>query len=390
MSSSSRTIAIIGAGPYGLSAAAHLRRLPNTKLLIFGRPMSFWQEQMPKGMFLRSGWRASYLADPDLALTLEAYQASCGEKVSTPVPLDRFVSYGKWFQQRVAPQLDTRLVEKVTPNSRGFHLFLEDGETLSVDRVIVAAGIAPFANIPQEFASLPKELVSHASEHKDFCAFRGKTVGIVGGGQSALESAALLKEAGADVQVFVRGKQLHFLGWRKRIMQLELLFKMLYSWTDVGPAGLSQLVSHPDYFRVLPRMMQDPIARRCIRPAGAGWLRNRLKGVQLHLDTTVRVAGTNHSLHLEVSDGSKRSVDHLLLGTGYKIQVSKYRFLSPGLSSSIRQAHGYPVLKENFESSVPGFYFLGAPAAWSFGPLMRFVAGAGFGCGRLAASMARG
>jgi FAD-dependent urate hydroxylase len=345
---------------------------------------------MPRGMFLRSGWRASYLADPDLALTLEAYQASCGEKVSTPVPLDRFVSYGQWFQQQVAPQLDTRLVEKVTPNSRGFHLFLEDGETLSVDRVIVAAGIAPFANIPQEFASLPKELVSHASEHKDFCAFRGKTVGIVGGGQSALESAALLKEAGADVQVFVRGKQLHFLGWRKRIMQLELLFKMLYSWTDVGPAGLSQLVSHPDYFRVLPRMMQDPIARRCIRPAGAGWLRNRLKGVQMHLDTTVRVAGTNHSLHLEVSDGSKCSVDHLLLGTGYKIQVSKYRFLSPGLSSSIRQANGYPVLKENFESSVPGFYFLGAPAAWSFGPLMRFVAGAGFGCGRLAASMARG
>jgi FAD-dependent urate hydroxylase len=387
---SSRTIAIIGAGPYGLSAAAHLGRLPNTKLLVFGRPMSFWQDQMPRGMFLRSGWRASYIADPEQALTLEKYQSGIGERVPTPVPLDRFVSYGMWFQKQVVPELDTRLVERVTPISDRFRLSLEGGDTTIVDRVVVTAGIAPFAYTPPEFSSLPNSLASHASEHKDFAAFRGKNVAVVGGGQSALESAALLKEAGADVQVFVREKQLHFLGWRKRITRFQLLSKLLYSWTDVGPAGLSQLVSHPDYFRFLPRGIQDPIARRCIRPAGAGWLRSRLDGVRLHLGRTIVDAQVKDSrLKLQTGTGSSYSVDHLLIGTGYKVEISKYRFLSPELLASIRQTDGYPSLNEYFESSVPGLYFLGAPAAWSFGPLMRFVAGAGFGCARLATSLGR-
>ena len=385
-----QTIAIIGAGPYGLAAAAHLRRITNTKVLIFGRPMSFWQDQMPKGMFLRSGWRASFIADPEHSLTLETFQSDRGQRIPTPIPLDRFISYGLWFQKRIAPELDSRLVETIKPSPSGFQLSVEGGQTVIVDRVIVAAGIAPFAHIPREFCSLPKNFASHSAEHKDFSSFRRRSVAVLGGGQSALESAALLKEAGAEVQIFVREKQVHFLGWRKRIVRFPPLFKLLYSWTDVGPAGLSQLVSHPDYFRIFPRKLQEPMARRSIRPAGAGWLRARLEGIPLHLGKTIQtVNAANSHLNLQISDGSKCSVDHLLLGTGYKIDISKYPFLSQELLASIRQADGYPVLNGNFESSVPGLYFLGAPAAWSFGPLMRFVAGSEFGCARLAASLAR-
>lgn len=384
-----QTIAIIGAGPYGLAAAAHLRRISNTKVLIFGRPMSFWQDQMPKGMFLRSGWRASYIADPEHSLTLEAFQSDSSQRIPTPVPLDRFISYGLWFQKQIATELDTRLIDNIKPSPSGFQLSLEDGQTVIVDRVIVAAGIAPFAYIPREFCSLPKSSASHSAEHKDFSSFRGRNVAVLGGGQSALESAALLKEAGAQVQIFVRETQVHFLGWRKRIVKFPLLFKLLYSWTDVGPAGLSQLVSHPDYFRILPRRVQEPLARRSIRPAGAGWLRARLEGIPLHLGKTIQTVNpTNSHLNLEISDGSKCCVDYLLMGTGYKVDISKYPFLSQELLASIRQADGYPVLNNNFESSVPGLYFLGAPAAWSFGPLMRFVAGSEFACGRLAASLA--
>ena len=172
-------------------------------------------------------------------------------------------------------------------------------------------------------------------------------------------------------------------------MNFKPLFKMLYSWTDVGPAGLSQLVSHPQYFRVLPRNAQDPIAKRCIRPAGASWLPARLGEVQLHLGQTVQSAtAANSRLRLQIGDGSQREVDHLLIGTGYKIDISKYRFLPAELLASVRQNNGYPVLNHQFQSSVPGLYFLGAPAAWSFGPLMRFVAGTEFGCARLAASLA--
>jgi hypothetical protein len=384
------TIAIIGAGPYGLSTAAHLRDIPNLDVRVFGRPMSFWQEQMPKGMLLRSGWRASYIADPQHSLTLEAYQSETGDRVTAPVPLDRFVAYGNWFQRQAAPELDNRLVAKVSSTPKEFLLGLEDGETVSVNRVIVATGIAPFAYIPQEFSELPKCLATHASEHKDFCGFKGKEIAVIGGGQSALESAALLREAGATVRVYVREPQVHFLGWRKRIMNFKPFFNMLYSWTDVGPAGLSQLVSHPQYFRPLPRSIQQPIARRCIRPAGASWLPARLGEVQLNLGRTVQNATpTDSRLKLRISDGSQCVVDHLLIGTGYKIDISKYKFLPPELLASVRQNDGYPVLSERFESSLPGLYFLGAPAAWSFGPLMRFVAGTEFGCARLAASFGR-
>src|SRR5271157_2578445 len=382
-----QTIGIVGAGPYGLSIAAHLRSQSNVGIKLFGKPMSFWQDHMPKGMLLRSGWRASYISDPKHAYTLEGYQSDTGERVSTPVPLDKFVAYGKWFQQKVAPDLDSRFVTEITPSGKEFHLSLEDGQTLAVDRVIIAAGIEPFAHIPLQFSALPRNLASHPAEHKDFSRFSGKSVAVIGGGQSALESAALLKEAGAAVRVFVREDYVHFLGWRKRIMQFKPIFKLLYSWTDVGPAGLSQLVSHPQYFRILPRELQDPIARRCIRPAGASWLLSRLKGVDIYLGTTIQSAQPLDSkLGLRISDGSDLVVDHLLMGTGYKIDIAKYRFLSQELVASIHQVDGYPVLNSKFESSVSGLHFLGAPAAWSFGPLMRFVAGTEFGCARLADS----
>lgn len=386
----SQAITIIGAGPYGLSAAAHLRRLPGTRIRLFGRPMSFWEEKMPKGMLLRSGWRASYIADPDRTFTLKAFQTAIGTRVPSPVPLEQFTAYGRWFQEKVAPDLDPRFVSKLTPFRNEFVLTLEDGETLAVNRVIVATGIEPFAQVPPEFSSLPRALISHSSDHQDFCQFKGKSVAVIGGGQSALESAALLREAGATVQVFVRERNIHFLGWRKRILHFKPLFKLLYSWTDVGPAGLSQLVSHPQYFRAFPHAIQDPIARRCIRPAGAGWLIARLKEVEIYPGRSIQGAqATDSRLNLQLSDGTNCVVDHLLMGTGYKIDIAKYRFLSQELVASILQVDGYPVLNGSFEASVPGLHFLGAPAAWSFGPLMRFVAGTEFGCARLTESIGR-
>jgi len=390
MPSSRRTIAIIGAGPYGLSAAAHLRNLPNTQLLVFGAPMSFWEEKMPKGMFLRSGWRASYISDPKHDFSLDAFQSASGCKIPTPVPLDRFVAYGRWFQQKAVPDLDGRLVASVTRNATGFQLKLNDGSCVTADRVIVAGGISSFTSTPSVFSMLPPGLSSHSSEHTDFDGFAGKKIIVLGGGQSALESAALLHEANAEVEVFVRNQRVHFLGWRKKISQTPVLFKILYSWTDVGPAGLSQLVSRPDLFRWLPHVVQDPLAYRSIRPAGAGWLIPRLEGVALHKGVTIHSVVPNGSkLRLELSNGLQRNVDHVLFATGYKVDVSRYAFLPPEVVASIRQFNGYPILDSSFQSSVKGLHFLGAPAAWSFGPLMRFVAGTEFVSTKLAAELSR-
>jgi hypothetical protein len=48
------------------------------------------------------------------------------------------------------------------------------------------------------------------------------------------------------------------------------------------------------------------------------------------------------------------------------------------LVRSLRLVDGYPVLTAGFEASLPGLHFVGASAARSFGPLMRFVAGTGY------------
>jgi FAD-dependent urate hydroxylase len=73
------------------------------------------------------------------------------------------------------------------------------------------------------------------------------------------------------------------------------------------------------------------------------------------------------------------TVDHVLFGTGYRVDVSRYPFLAPSLVDGMQRAGGYPVLRRGMETSVPGLHIIGAPASWSFGPIMRFVAGGWYG-----------
>src|SRR5580698_2192102 len=101
-------VVIIGAGPYGLSAAAHLRSIKGLEVRVFGEPMSFWDRNMPAGMFLRSNWTATRIADPNGLLSLEAYQAAADNHFSVPVPLESFVQYGLWYQRQAVPDLDQR------------------------------------------------------------------------------------------------------------------------------------------------------------------------------------------------------------------------------------------------------------------------------------------
>jgi FAD-dependent urate hydroxylase len=369
-------VVIVGAGPYGLSAAAHLRAVPGLRVRVFGEPMSFWQRNMPGGMLLRSPWDATHIAGPRGTLKLEAYTAARGNHVPSPIPLERFVDYGLWFQQQAVPDLDRRKIVRIQKAPQGFQVKLEDGEVLHSARVVIAAGIAAFAWRPPEFQDLPRQLASHSCDHSDLACFGGKRVLVVGGGQSALENGALLHEFGADVEILVRHPVVHWLGWKGRISRIKPLARLLYSPRDVGPAGLSQLVARPNYFQKLPGGIQDWTHRRSIRPAGAGWLRGRLNNVKISPGVCVKsaVPGSGR-LRVASSDGAERLVDHLLFATGYRIDISRYSFLSSQLLDDIDRVGGYPQLNSGFESSVPGLYFLGAPGAASFGPLLRFVSG---------------
>jgi len=366
----------LGAGPYGLAAAAHLQGIKGLKIRAFGDPMWFWKSQMPAGMLLRSSREASYLWDPQEAFGLNAYQAASGNHLSSPVSLERFVSYGLWFQQHAVPNLDGRKINNIELHPNGFRVSLEDGEMFTSRRVVIAAGIFAFAWRPPEFDGLPSELVSHSSEHRDLGRFAGKKVVVVGGGQSALESAALLHEGGANVEVIVRSPELKWLGWKKRIQSMGPISKLFYSWTDVGPAIISQIVSVPGLLQQFPRGVQDRFRKRSIRPAGAFWLLDRLKRVPLTTGKKVVSARpVGDRVRLSLDDGSERIVDHVLLGTGYRVDASRYSFLSEDIVQKMQRTNGFPRLGPGFESSVPGLHFLGAPAAWSYGPLMYFVSG---------------
>jgi Pyridine nucleotide-disulphide oxidoreductase len=386
MSAADFDVAIVGAGPYGLASAAHLHAANGLDIRVFGEPMSFWEQQMPHGMMLRSPYVASNIADPGQELTLDSYGAARGKPLERPVGLEQFVAYGRWFQQQASPTptLDTRQVRSVDANGT-FRLELADGETVQANRVVVAAGIMPFAWTPRAFRDLPRELASHSSEHRDLGAFAGRRVIVVGGGQSALESAALLHEAGAEVEVLVRAGRIYYLRRVPRLHKLGPLTSFLFAPAEVGPAGISRLVSAPAWYRRFPRSLQDRMTVRSLRPAGAAWLHPRLSDAPVSPDKTVVAArAAGDQVELELDDGTRRVCDHVLLATGYRVDITKYPFLPKRLLDRIARTGGYPRLTTGFESSVDGLYFMGAPSAWSYGPLMRFVAGTEFAAPTLA------
>jgi cation diffusion facilitator CzcD-associated flavoprotein CzcO len=382
--SSTVDVAIIGAGPYGMAAASHLRGLSDLEVRVFGEPMTFWRG-MPRGMLLRSAWDACHIGFPEGNLTLDSYKAEARADFGKPVPLDAFIDYGCWFQRRAVPDLDSRRVTMVESAPGGFRVSTEDGDTTRAKRVVVAAGIEAFPARPPVFDTLPRDLVSHSLDHDDLSRFAGRRIVVVGGGQSALESAALLHESGAEVEVIARKENIIWLHGGTVQRRLGRFKPLFYAQTDVGPAGLSRLVAVPELFCRLPRPAQEKLAYRAIRPAGARWLVDRLASVPITTARNVEHASPAHNrVRLVLDDGSQRSADHVILGTGYRIDVARYDFLAPQVARRIDCVGGYPVLRKGLESSVPGLHFLGAPAAYSFGPIMRFVSGSWYAAENLA------
>jgi len=380
-------IAVIGAGPYGLAAASHLRAA-GAEVRIFGKAMDFWASQMPHGMLLRSPWSGSNIGDPQRRLTLDRYELSLGSSLQRQLPLEDFVRYGQWFQLHALPDLDMRNVSAVDRSGAGFQIRVEDGESFFAQKIVVATGIGSFANRPGPFGSLPSELVSHTSDrgNHNLARFAGQSIAVIGAGQSGLESAALLTESGAQVEVLTRQPAVRWLNKRPAIEWL------MDSWINpfkapakIGPIGINWLFEHPSLFTMMSRERQDAMAYRAIRPAVSSWVRPRTERVKItsgrHVTATAVKGG---QVLLQLNDGSRRTVDHVLLATGYKIDIACFGFLSRELLKNVRTARGYPELGPGFESSFPGLYFVGATAAYSFGPYFRFVAGTRYAAKALA------
>lgn len=402
------SVAVIGAGPHGLAAVAHLRD-GGAGVVAFGKTLEFWRETMPAGMLLRSPRRASSISSPESALSVDRWGEDSRRDVAQNMPIEDFIAYGNWFAEHAAADLDPRRVESIGRQNGSFLLTLADGDTLLTRRVVVAAGLRPFASIPEVFRDLPDSCVSHASACAPLDTFAGRSVVVIGGGQSALESAALLLEAGvAQVELIARAQAIYWLnhGWLGNGGD-ELLPPPKESrggppswrarnglyWhgapTDVGGRFTSWIGAAPDLIRHFPRGVRAPLTYHCIRPAGADWLPDRLRAARLMLGRCVTAATPDgDGVRLRLDDGSERVVDHVLLGTGYQIDVRRYPFISPQIDSQLRVKDGYPLLGRGLESSVPGLHFVGAPAAESFGPTMRFVVGTAYTAPALAQHVA--
>jgi FAD-dependent urate hydroxylase len=373
---------VVGAGPNGLAVAAHLRDA-GIRTVSFGEPLESWFAHMPTGMLLRSRRRSSHIADPRQELTIDAYEAASRSRVSDPViTLEEFIDYGRWFQRAAVPDVDPRRVTSIARDGGAFRVTVDDGDEVAASRVIVAAGLSPFMNCPEPFAALPATARSHSYEHQSLAGFAGLRTAVIGSGQSALESAALLHEAGASVEVLARAPSIRWLGElsgrasSSRSVSRALTEAVVLPPTDVGGRLNGWIAAAPDIFRAVPESRHPTISYRCIRPAGAGWLRARLAGVPISLGRSVlRARMDGAAVELSLSDGSTRVVDRVLLGTGFTIDVRRYPFLGDELMANVQLAGGYPVLRAGLESSVAGLHFVGAPAAYSFGPVMRFVVG---------------
>jgi FAD-dependent urate hydroxylase len=375
---------IIGAGPYGLSIAAHLRNA-NLDHAIVGAPMESWRASMPEGMALKSERFASNLSDPEGQYTLERFCTQRGKPYSAkglPLPIEDFVDYADWFQRRAVPEVWNTKLRRLRQTGSGFELTLDD-RTVTARRVILATGHLAFRRFPEALVRLAEDapdLVSHAADHRNFARFAGRTVTVVGCGQSGLETAALLHEQGADVSVLARAPAVE---WNAEIDEVKSLYKRLrWPASGLGDGWKSLAYSElPRLFVFLPEHLRRRIVATANGPSGSWWLKSRVIGkIPLLTDHHVLAATpSNGKLNLSVrrgSDAAQIETDHVIAATGYQADIDRLTYLDPALQAAIKTSRGSPVLKGAFESSVPDLHFVGLSSALTYGPVMRFVYGA--------------
>jgi thioredoxin reductase len=384
-------VAIVGAGPYGLSLAAHLRAR-GVAFRIFGLPMHSWRHQMPKGMWLKSEGFASNLYDPESSFTLRHFCEQQGHAYSDlglPIRLDILTAYGLSFQERFVPDLETKEVASLERSSEGFLLRLEDGEMVFAHAVVLAVGIGHFQYVPENFAGLPAEFVSHSGDHHDLDRFKGREVTVIGSGASAVDLAGLLHETGAVVRLVARRSSINF--HSRGAVQRTFWERARAPMSKIGPGWRSVLYTDaPRLFHYLPQALRSRIVATH-PPAAPGWfMKDRVEGkVPLILGCApLRAKIESERVRLDLVDrhGAERSLttEHVIAATGYKVDLRRLTFLPEQLRRQLRSTDNVPILSPDFQSSVEGLYFVGPASAISFGPAMRFIFGAEYAAKRVA------
>lgn len=378
-------VTIIGAGPYGLSLAAHFaeRKIAHR---IFGRPMQFWSQiaNAADQRYLKSYCFGTNLSAPSPGFCFSDYNTPRRLETFEPCSMPNFTAYGRWFQESLVPWVEPVDVVNVKCEAGKFAISLSSGEHFVSDQVIVATGLANFANVPTALASAPPERVTHTAHIAAFSQFKGLSVAVLGAGQSALEAAVLLHEAGAKPTLFVRERSI---SWHSRIQRKRSLWRRLrspISGLGTGPKAWA-LTRYPGALHRMPDSFRIRFVKTHLPAEGAWWLRERFEDkIPVQFSTeVVESRGGCCGITLVLRDASRPSlreltVDHVIAGSGYTVDIDRLQFLDRTVRDRIRRLERSPKLNATFESSVPGLRFVGPASAMSFGPLFRFVTGADY------------
>ena len=390
-------VIIVGAGPYGLAIASYLKE----KLVpfrIFGTAMRSWNEHTPKGMRLKSDGFASDIYAPGGAFPLSRYCADHEipyADVGLPVSAETFINYGLEFQNRYVRELEDRQVVNLEQNADIFRFELDDGERVEARRVVLATGLGAYTNTPAALLGLPDGMVSHSWKCSDLDRYAGKDVTVIGSGASALDCAAALLQSNASVSLLARGDVINF---HSPPTQGTRSIKEMVFWprTGLGP-GWRSMVSckAPLIIHKLPEHMRHAFVRDHLGPAPCWFVRDQVVGrMQFHTGAILaraEMGGGRVQLHATRLNGENLVIetDHIVAATGFNIDLRRLSLLSPGLLSRVHMEDHKPALSANFESSVPGLYFVGPAAASAFGPLLRFAYGARFAAERVSRHLVR-
>ena len=384
--------AIVGAGPFGLSIAAHLSRILVT--CMFGQPMRTWRTLMPPDMLLRSDWDHTNLSAPNGAGTLDAWARSGEGERREPLPLQDFLRYADWFQRSFVPESDPSDVAQLELADDGVRVTTAAGDELQARSAVLALGVTPFPRVPPVLAASGDPRIRIVLERTGYGDLAGKRVAVVGAGNNGVESALLAQRAhAASVELLVRSRVRWFTEREPHTPRgpvRQRLYDLAYPVVGFGPPPINRFAFHPDAFSRLPHAMRLRINQRLLRPGAAPWLRRHVEGV-VPISEGVevrRVESRPGDLVLTLSDGTTREVDACIVACGFAFDRDGLKMLAPELRSQIEIQDGWPVLDRSFRTSVPQISLVGFPAEGRFGPLSRFVEGADFAAQRVAESLA--
>jgi glycine/D-amino acid oxidase-like deaminating enzyme len=369
--------------------AAHLRAA-GVSFRIFGEPLEMWRQHMPEGMLLKSDGFASNLSAPGSAFSLSQFCRETGQPyadIGLRTPLATIIQYGNEFQRRYVGPVEQARVVSVTQSAGGYSLQLDSGEAAFARKLVLATGLFALKHTPDMLARLPRDTISHSADHHDLSRFAGRRVAIVGGGQSAVETSALLHEQGAQVALVSRRPIL----WFSPDVVHDSSFRQVWMRIrrpnfGLGPGWRSFFWSEmPHAYSLMPQTFRLANAYSRLGPAGSDWTRHRVDGVlPTYCGALQNVEHVQGEVRLTLANDRRTlAVDHVIAATGFKPDIGRLPFLQH-LLRSIASVRGTPILDRHFRSvSAPDVYFVGYLSAATFGPSMRFIYGTRFAAERL-------